>query len=240
VHAPREDADVETSSDAYARRFAGPLGEYFLEVQSRLTLDLLAPWPGARVLDVGGGHGQTIGALVESGFDVTVLGSAASCEDRVSHWTRGGRARFETGELAAPPFEDRSFDVVLSYRLLPHAYDWSALVGGLTRTARHAVVIDYPTTRSVNSISRTLFGLKKSVEGDTRRFTVFRDADVEAAFASRGFAATARRPQFVFPMALHRATGSAGLARALEGAAGALGLRAAFGSPVILRMERRG
>jgi len=77
VHAPREDADVETSSDAYARRFAGPLGEYFLEVQSRLTLDLLAPWPGARVLDVGGGHGQTIGALVESGFDVTVLGSAA-------------------------------------------------------------------------------------------------------------------------------------------------------------------
>lgn len=240
MDAPREDADVETSSDAYARRFAGPVGEYFLEVQSRLTLELLAPWRGAKVLDVGGGHGQTIGALLESGCEVTVLGSAASCEARVSPWTNGGRARFETGDLAAPPFEDRSFDVVVSYRLLPHAHDWRALVGGLTRPARHAVLVDYPTTRSVNSISGTLFGLKKGVEGDTRPFTVFRDGDVEAAFAEEGFGATARRPQFVFPMALHRATGSAALARALEGAAGALGLRAAFGSPVILRMERGG
>jgi len=240
VDAPREDADVETSSDAYARRFAGPVGEYFLAVQARLTLELLAPWPGARVLDVGGGHGQTIGALVESGYDVTILGSSASCEARVSRWTRTGRARFEAGDLAAPPFEDRSFDAVLSYRLLPHARDWGALVGGLTRPARHAVVVDYPTTRSVNSISGSLFGWKKGVEGDTRPFAVFRDRDVEAAFAERSFTATARRPQFVFPMALHRATGSAALARTLEGAAGALGLRAAFGSPVILRTERRG
>jgi SAM-dependent methyltransferase len=216
------------------------VGEYFLEVQSRLTLELLAPWPGAKVLDIGGGHGQLTGALVEAGCDVTVLGSAASCEARVRPWTKGGRARFETGDLVAPPFEDRSFDVVLSYRLLPHAHDWRALVDGLTRPARHAVVVDYPTTRSVNSISSTLFGLKKGVEGDTRPFAVFRDGDVEDAFAARGFLATARRPQFVLPMALHRATGSARLARALEGIAGALGLRAAFGSPVILRLQRRG
>jgi hypothetical protein len=41
-------------------------------------------------------------------------------------------------------------------------------------------------------------------------------------------------------MALHRATGSASLARLLEGAAAGTGLRRLFGSPVILRLEPGG
>jgi hypothetical protein len=41
-------------------------------------------------------------------------------------------------------------------------------------------------------------------------------------------------------MALYRALGSAALARALEGTASALGLTRALGSPVVLRLERRG
>ena len=66
-----EDADVETSSDDYARRFAGAVGAFFLEIQARTTLDLLQPWPGSRVLDVGGGHGQVTGPLIEAGHPVT-------------------------------------------------------------------------------------------------------------------------------------------------------------------------
>jgi SAM-dependent methyltransferase len=240
VTASREDADVETSSDGYARRFAGPVGDYFLKVQAEATLELLRPWPGASVVEVGGGHGQVTGPLVESGYDVTVLGSDPSCERRVREWTETGRARFATGDLLHASWTDRSFDVALSYRLLPHLHRWDALVAELTRLARVAVVVDYPTGRSVNAISRWLFGLKKGVEGDTRPFTVFADADVERAFAGRGFVPTGRQAQFLFPMALHRAVGSAGLARALEGAGAALGLRRAFGSPVILRVERRG
>ena len=38
-----EDADVESSSDAYARRFSGGVGEWFLAVQRDATLDLVAP-----------------------------------------------------------------------------------------------------------------------------------------------------------------------------------------------------
>jgi len=75
VAAPREDADVVTSSDAYARRFGGAVGSYFLERQSAAVLELVRPWPGARVLDVGGGHGQVTGPLVAAGYAVTVLGS---------------------------------------------------------------------------------------------------------------------------------------------------------------------
>ena len=49
-------ADIETSSEDYARRFSGKVGEYFLTVQSEITLQLLEQWEKAKVLDVGGGH----------------------------------------------------------------------------------------------------------------------------------------------------------------------------------------
>lgn len=238
--AEREDADVETSSEGYARRFSGPVGAWFLEVQTRATLDLLHPWRAATLLDVGGGHGQVTGPLVEAGHDVTVYGSADVCRERVREWVDRGRARFASGDLLKLPFPDGSFDVALSYRLLSHVTRWKALVGELARVARRAVVVDYPTSRSLNAFSGPFFGLKKGVEGNTRRFAVFREAELLRAFAEAGVRPTARRPQFFFPMALHRAVGVVGVARGLEKTAAALGLTRALGSPVILRLEPRG
>ncbi len=213
------------------------MGRFFLEVQSALTLALLQPFPRASILDVGGGHGQLTGPLVDAGFDVTVLGSDPSCEARVRTWTGAGRARFLVSDLVSPDLPDRSFDVVLSYRLLPHVHRWPELVRSLARLARQAVIVDYPTRRSVNALAELLFGLKRHVEKDTRRFLVFRELEITRAFAASGFRLTARRPQFFFPMALHRATRSAGLARRAEAAASSFGLTSLLGSPVIARFE---
>jgi 2-polyprenyl-3-methyl-5-hydroxy-6-metoxy-1,4-benzoquinol methylase len=239
VQAPREEADVETSSEAYARRFAGPVGRWFLEVQARATLELLAPWPRAAVLDVGGGHGQVAGPLAGAGYAVTVAGSRPECAERVRNLIEAGRVRFQAADLLSLPFDDRGFDVALSYRLLPHVARWRELVAELCRVARHAVIVDYPTRRSLNAAAEPLFGLKKGVEGDTRPFAVFAEAEVAAAFAEQGFAPTGRRPQFFWPMALHRALRAAPLSRGLEAVTARLGLRRLLGSPVILRLERR-
>jgi len=232
--------DVETSSDGYARRFAGGVGAWFLETQARITLGLLAGWPRARVLDVGGGHGQLTGPLVEAGYDVTVYGSDAACASRLREWTEAGRARFKAGPLDRLVVADREYDVVLSYRLLPHVSAWRALIGELCRAAARAVIVDYPSRRSLNAAAEPFFGLKRRVEGNTRRFEVLRDRDVREAFTASSFAVTAREPEFVWPMALHRAIGVAGLSRATEALAASVGLRRALGSPVILRAERHG
>jgi SAM-dependent methyltransferase len=240
VPEPFEDADVETSSERYARRFGGPVGGFFLDVQARVTLDLLAPWPRAAVLDVGGGHAQVTGPLVAAGHEVTVYGSSPSCGERVRPWTDRGQARFRSGDLLRMPFADRSFDVVVSYRLLPHVSRWGDLAAELARIARHAVVVDYPTARSVNALSGVFFRMKKGVEGDTRPFTVLRDVEVSCAFARAGFPRMTRRPQFFLPMALYRAIGSAALARGLEGLATLVGLTRSLGSPVIARFAREG
>jgi SAM-dependent methyltransferase len=236
VSAAREDADVETSSEAYARRFAGPVGAFLLEVQARTTAELMAPWPGGSVLDVGGGHGQSVPALLGAGCRVTVFGSDPSCAARVRPWVDAGQVLFESGDLLRLPFPDRSFDVCLSYRLLAHANRLADLVAELARVARHAVIVDYPSRRSVNAVAAPLFALKKGVEGDTRPFAVFADREIARAFASHGLRVTARRPQFFWPLALHRGLGRASLSRRLERAA--RGLRGSLGSPVILRVER--
>jgi SAM-dependent methyltransferase len=234
------DADVETSSAAYARRFEGPVGRWFLDVQARTMLELLRPRPGASVLDVGGGHAQLTGPLVEAGCDVTVYGSADRCSERVQAWVGSGQARFRSGPLLQAPWPDGSFDAALAFRLLPHVDRWRELVRELCRLARHVVIVDYPTARSANAVSGALFGVKKGIEGDTRPFRVFRDAEVEEAFAAAGFVRTARRPQFLLPMALHRGLRLASLSRGLEATASRAGLTRAWGSPVILRAERRG
>jgi SAM-dependent methyltransferase len=235
-----EDADVHTSSPDYARRFSGAVGAWFLEVQSQTTLALLASRPGASVLDVGGGHGQLTGPLVAAGFAVTVHGTRDVCAAGIERWVAAGRAQFRTGPLLTLPFADRSFDVVLAFRLLPHVERWRELVAELCRVAAHAVVVDYPTRRSVNVVSSLLFSAKKRVETNTRPFRVFSEREIDDAFASAGFVTTARRSEFALPMALHRALRVAPLSKAMEALARGLGITAAFGSPVVRRAERRG
>jgi 2-polyprenyl-3-methyl-5-hydroxy-6-metoxy-1,4-benzoquinol methylase len=240
MESAREDADVETSSNAYALRFRGAVGAWFLDVQARTTLALLAPFAGARVLDVGGGHGQLAGPLADAGHEVTVYGSHERCRERVDALVAAGRVRFTSGDLLHAPFADRAFDAVLSFRLLPHVAAWPALVAELCRLAARAVVVDYPTRRSVNAFAGAFFEAKKGVERDTRPFAVFSDREIADAFAAHGFRVTARRPQFLLPMALHRAHGRGGLGRALEAVPRALRLTQALGSPVVLRAERHG
>ena len=232
-------ADVETSSEGYARRFSGEVGRYFLEVQTAITLEMLAPFPGARVLDVGGGHAQLAGPLVDNGFDVTVVGSSAVCRERLDRHLPPGSFQFRACDLLDLPFEDRSYDVVIAFRLLAHAPRWRELIAGMCRVARRAVILDYPDSRSFNALNGSLFRWKKALEGDTRTFLIFKPDEVKAELARHGFGGPVLRRQFFVPMVVHRTLRSAGISRTVERASRALGLTRAFGSPVVLRAERK-
>jgi SAM-dependent methyltransferase len=235
---PEETADVETSSEGYARRFAGPVGEYFLDVQAALTLQLLAPWPGARILDVGGGHAQLAPPLAAHGYRVTVAGSEEVCRERLDRSLPAGSFQFQACDLLDLPFPDRAFDTVLSFRLLAHAERWRQVVAELCRVADKAVIVDYSDTRSFNALYGPLFDWKRRMEGNTRTFTTFRPGEVAAEHARHGFGRPVTKREFFVPMVVHRRLGKAGFSRAVERASAAAGLTRALGSPVILRTQR--
>ncbi len=234
-----ETADIETSSEDYATRFAGAIGAWLLQVQETATLNMVAAYPGAKILDVGGGHGQLTNALIEQDYDVTVLGSAEVCKARIQPYLARGQCKFQVGNVLNMPYLDNSFDVVISYRFLAHVTQWQQFLKELARVAGKAVIVDYPTVRSANAIAPALFKFKKGLEGNTRPFVCYVERDITDFYQSIGWGQSQRYAQFFWPMVLHRKLGQPNISTTLEQVPRLLGLASLFGSPVIAKFEQR-
>jgi hypothetical protein len=122
---------------------------------------------------------------------------------------------------------------------MAHIGDWRGYLAELARVARQAVIIDFPIPSGVNALEPLLFGLKKRVEGDTRRFDTIRTADVCRSLESAGFSRTTEVGQFVLPIVMHRKLGLPRLSSVLERGCASFGLASALGTPVILRADRK-
>ena len=232
-----ETPDIETSSDAYAQRFSGSVGEWLLKVQENITLEMLKHPRPLTILDVGGGHGQLVRPLLAQGHHVTILGSAACCSARVQEFL-DTRCHFVQGNLLELPFSEQEFDVVISYRVLSHMQQWPQFVAGICRVAKHAVLVDYADMCSFNYFIPWFFRVKKRIESNTRPYRCFREEELTQAFESHGFVLQHRCPQFFIPMAAHRFFKSRTLSRVLEKEFHALGLTDSWGSPVIVKLVR--
>ncbi len=233
-----ETADIETATADYATRFSGAAGEFFLVKQAEMTLDLLRHLPKACVLDVGGGHAQLAEPLVQNGFAVTVTGSDDSCRMRLDQRLAPGSFTYMTCDSLALPFADRSFDVVMAFRLLPHVSRWRQIIAELCRVADKCVIVDYPDRRSTNILYELLFGMKKKMEGNTRSFTLFSRPEIAASITENGFAQPLFKPEFLLPMVVHRKIGNKSFSTAVETCCRLSGLTQLFGSPIIVRSDR--
>lgn len=238
MNTQRECPDIETSTDDYARRFNGPVGTWLLDVQWDAIHQLLASCPGQSVLELGGGHAQLTGSLLDHGYHVTVMGSDPSCAQRVKPFLEPNRCQYHTGDLLNLPYADQSFDTVIAIRLMAHIEDWPRFLAEATRVARHAVIIDYPSLVSVNRVEKLLFGVKKALEGNTRHYRCFNTKMIADACKTQGYSPENRRRQFFCPMVVHRALKMPKLSHAMEAVCRALGLTNTLGSPVILKLSR--
>lgn len=230
------EADLDPSTERYARRFEGPAGAWLLSRQTDALRRLIAPWPGATVLDIGGGHGQVATPLIEDGHRVLVHASSEAALGRIR--TTPGLETM-VGPLTELPYPDRSFDVVTSFRILAHIGDWQRLLTEMARVAKKAVIVDFPIPGGANLLEPLLFGLKKRIEGDTRRYQTITRREVRACLATAGFPETRAVGQFVLPMVLHRKLGRPALSGPLEGALRATGLASVLGTPVVLSATRK-
>jgi hypothetical protein len=235
--------DLASATEEYARRFAGPVGEFFLEIQDTALRHLLCDLgPGSgRVLLVGGGHGQLLNALLVMGYEVCIQGSGITCQDRLREMRAGqnGQLTFVVSSLWSLPFDDRTFDLVIGIRLLAHVTKWRQLVAEMARVSANSIVLDYPPVVSANLLSSPLFPLKNRLEGNsTRPYFCYRTAPLRLALEAAGFSITGTRRQLLMPMVIHRAIGIELFSRTLERLLFAIGITTLLGSPALLMAKR--
>ena len=233
-----ERADIETSSENYTTRFTGKVGEYFLEVQKNITFDLLKNENVKTILDVGGGHAQLAVPLVNAGFEVTVTGSDLSCRKRLDKYLTPNQFKFSECNFLNLPFDDKSFDAVISFRLLTHEKNWKILVEEMCRVSKNVIIIDYPDKLSFNLLYDLFFNMKKKYEKNTRIFYSFSRDELINEFRSYGYSIFKFKPQFFIPMVLHRFIKQIFITKVTEKIFQIIGLKYLFGSPVILKVKR--
>lgn len=234
----RETPDIETSSDDYARRFAGAAGEYFLSVQTHALDGLMEGLFSSSVLEVGGGHGQLVPALLRHGCKLTMFGSDEITHARVRASHPNEPISYATGNVLNLPYADRSFDVVVAVRLISHIDAWETLLKEFCRVARYSVIVDYPSWRSLNALTPMLYAFKKSVEGNTREYASFYPSQLATVFERHNFVVSSSYSQFFLPMFLHRGLAGARWLQTGECICRSLGWTKLFGSPVLMRADR--
>lgn len=234
-----EQADIETSSEDYTTRFSGEVGKYFLQTQEDITLKLLKDENVKTILDVGGGHAQLAVPLVKEGYKVTVTGSDVSCRNRLDKFLEEGSFEFKECNFLHLPYPDNSFDAVIAFRLLTHEKNWKILIKEMSRVSSKVIVIDYPDIISFNILNKFLFKAKKSFEKNTRTFKSFSREELRKEFKVHKFKQFSFKPQYFFPMVLHRVMKKPTISKILENIFGVIGLKYLFGTPVILKIKRK-
>jgi SAM-dependent methyltransferase len=233
-------ADPAMASSFDAKRFGGPIGTLLLQDQERVLAEFLGEVSGRRILDMATGTGRAALALARRGAIVT--GVDASCEMLSVARTRAADAglsiEFAEGDAHALVFPDRAFDAVVCLRMLMHVPDWRTALSELCRVAAHRLVFDYPAIASAAALQAMWRSAAFATGRHVEAYRVFRTGDIARELDRHGFQITSTHKQFVLPIALHKAIGSAGFTRRLEGTLAGAGMLRLAGSPVTIAAER--
>jgi 2-polyprenyl-3-methyl-5-hydroxy-6-metoxy-1,4-benzoquinol methylase len=233
-------ADPKMAQTFDDRRFGGPIGELIAGTQARVVANMVGRIKDRLILDVGTGTGRAALMLARGGARVTAVDASAemlaiarqrAIEQVVS-------VKFLQGDAHALDFADRSFDAVVSLRLLMHTPKWRRCVSELCRVAERLVIVDYPSATSVALFESMARKVGHSVGIRTEPYRVFTHGTLVEAFDRCGFRIRSIHRQFVLPISFHKAIHSRRFTIWSEDRLDRLGLLKPFGSPVTFVAER--
>ena len=103
--------------------------------------------PGRTVLDAGCGEGVLSLLMAKKGAVVTGIDLSEPNIEAARRWARewGVSVRFEVGDAGSLPFDDNSFDIVVSSHVLEHLPDLFQGLRELYRVTRDRAIIAMPT-----------------------------------------------------------------------------------------------
>ncbi len=233
-------ADPAMAQSFDKRRFSGPIGELIAKSQARVLANMVGRIQNRQMLDVGTGTGRAALILAAGGAKVTAVDASeemlAIARQRAAEQLLS--VTFQRGDAHALDFADRSFDAVVSLRMLMHTPEWERCVAELCRVAMRLVIVDYPSATSVALFESMTRRAMHAAGMTTEPYRVFTRSAIADAFDRNGFRIRSVHRQFVLPIAFHKAIGSRRFTLWSEHVLDRAGLLKPFGSPVTLVAER--
>jgi 2-polyprenyl-3-methyl-5-hydroxy-6-metoxy-1,4-benzoquinol methylase len=232
--------DPETASSFDEKRFGGPIGEIVADTQARVMTEFIGPVPGRRILDVGTGTGRAAVVLAAGGGIVTAVDASEEMLDeaRAKAAAQSVAVAFDVGDAHALQFSDRSFDVVVSLRVLMHTPGWRQALSEMCRVSNELVIFDYPSRRSFAALQAGARAIASRLGARTEAYRVFSTGQIARELSANGFRIRSVHRLFVLPIALHKTIGSRPFTASVERLLAGVGLLRAFGSPVTVVAER--
>ena len=222
------------------RRFGGPIGELIARTQARVLMNMAGRIKDREMLDVGTGTGRAAFILALGGAHVTAVDASeemlAIARQRAADQLL--KITFQQGDAHALDFPDRSFDAVVSFRMLMHTPQWKHCVAELCRVAERLVIVDYPSATSVALFESLARRVAHAAGAKTEPYRVFTHGTIAEAFDRNGFRIRSVHRQFVLPIAFHKAIRSRRFTLWSENVLDHAGLLEPCGSPVTLVAER--
>lgn len=153
--------------------------------EERITLfpELLSSIKANTVLDVGCGPGNYCDILLKKGFDVTGVDYSPNMLKRAEKNAPG--ATYLQANAYHLPFEDKSFDLVVSIGVMQCLSDEEKFISEICRVAKRYVILS--TLRRTHRVKNREEHLKKLIERDPMPARLYYPKDVQAIFKEEGF-----------------------------------------------------
>jgi ubiquinone/menaquinone biosynthesis C-methylase UbiE len=220
-------------------RFGGAFGRYIHDQEVETFLSMINGFQGS-VLDVGAGTGKlTLPLMCQSREVVSVDFSSEMLKVAVGKAEKQGVIPKSIAcDVHNLCFQDKTFECVISSRVLMHLTDWRRGLSELCRVAKGVVVVDFPPLRSFAGAESLYRRLKRRLLSETRAYRALPISGVIRELERNDFRIAGMRKQFFLPIAFHRRLNRPRASLAVEQACRAMGLVRLMGAPVTVKAVR--
>jgi len=155
-------------ADKYDKWFTTGLGKYVLQAEMELVLELAAPKPGEKALDVGVGTGIFAVELMKHGTEITGIDVSGKMLEIAR--SKGVR-NVALGDAVSLDFPDESFDLVVSITALEFIEECDRAISEMVRVCKKGGRVVVGTLGS-----GSLWALKRSRAARKDAGSIFRHA----------------------------------------------------------------